>query len=63
MIKQLFLSLACMTMTAVYAQKTPVWQDPQVNQVNREARHASFFAFENEDLAKQGDKAKSGRFL
>ena len=63
MIKQLFLSMVCMTMTAVHAQKTPVWQDPQVNQVNREARHASFFAFENEDLAKQGDKAKSGRYL
>ena len=63
MIKQLFLSLACMAVTAGYAQKTPVWRDPQVNQVNREARHAHFFAFENQDLAQKGDKAKSARFL
>ena len=58
MIKQLFLSLACMAVTAGHAQKTPVWLDPQVNQVNREARHAHFFAFENQDLAQKGDKAK-----
>jgi len=63
MIKQLFLSLACMATLTVHAQKTPVWLDPQVNQVNREARHAHFFAYENEDLARQGDKTKSGRFL
>ena len=63
MIKQLFLSLACMAVTAGHAQKTPVWLDPQVNQVNREARHAHFFAFENQDLAQKGDKTKSARFL
>ena len=63
MIKQLFLSLACMAMMPVHAQKTSVWMDPEVNQVNREARHAHFFAYENEDLARKGDKAKSGRFL
>ncbi len=63
MIKQLLLSLACMAVTAGHAQKTPVWQDPTVNQVNREARHAHFFAFENQDLARKGDKAKSARFL
>ena len=63
MIKLLFLSLACMAVTAGHAQKTPVWLDPQVNQVNREARHAHFFAFENQDLAQKGDKTKSARFL
>ncbi len=52
-----------MAMVSAYAQKTPVWLDPQVNQVNREARHAHFFAFENQDLAQKGDKAKSARFL
>ena len=52
-----------MAMVSAHAQKTPVWQDPQVNQVNREARHAHFFAFENQDLAQKGDKAKSARFL
>ena len=63
MIKQLFLSMACMAVVTVYAQKAPSWQDPEVNQVNREARHAHFFAFEDEELARQGDKAKSGRYL
>ena len=63
MIKQLFLSLACVAVTAVYAQKTPVWLDPEVNQVNREARRAHFFGFENDDLARKGDKAQSGRYL
>ena len=63
MIKQLFLSMACMAVVTVNAQKAPSWQDPEVNQVNREARHAHFFAFEDEELARQGDKAKSGRYL
>ena len=62
MIKQFILSLACMAVTAVYAQKTPAWQDPQVNQVNREARRAHFFAFESAEKA-QGDKAQSQRYL
>ena len=63
MIKQLFLSLACMAMMPVHAQKTPAWLNPEVNQVNREARRAHFFAYENEDLARNGDKAQSQRFL
>ena len=63
MIKPLFLSMACMAVVTVNAQKAPSWQDPEVNQVNREARHAHFFAFEDEELARQGDKAKSGRYL
>ena len=53
MIKQLFLSFACLAVSSVYAQKSPVWLDPEVNQVNREVRHAHFFAFENEELARQ----------
>ena len=63
MIKQLLLSLTCLAVTSVYAQKQPVWQDPNVNQQNREQRHAYFFAFESEELAKQGDKTKSSRYL
>ena len=63
MIKRLFLSLTCLIVVSAYAQKAPVWQDPNVNQVNREVRCADFFAFESEDLAKQGDKTKSSRYL
>ena len=63
MIKQLLFSLACLTVLPVGAQKVPVWQDPTVNQQNREVRRADFFAYENEDLAKQGVKAQSARYL
>ena len=44
------------------AQKLPVWQDPGVNQQNREPRRAHFFAFESLDKA-MGDKSASARFL
>ena len=63
MIKHFLLSLTCLAVTPVFAQKAPVWQDPNVNQVNREVRRADFFAFESEELAKQGDKTKSARYL
>ena len=63
MIKQIMLSLTCLAMMPVCAQKVPVWQDPNVNQQNREVRRADFFAFENEDLAKKGDKTQSSRYL
>ena len=57
--------MMCMASMATYAQKktTPVWTDPAVNQVNREARRAAFFAFEDADKAKVNDKTKSDRYL
>ena len=64
MLKKLILSMALVaSATAIAADKTPVWCDPAVNQVNREARRADFFAFENADKAKAGDKTKSDRYL
>ena len=39
------------------------WMDPYVTRVNTLSPHASFFAFENEALAENGDKAKSSRFM
>ena len=63
MMRKLLLSFVCLaSATAIAADKTPVWKDPSVNQVNREARRAVFFAFENEEKAK-GDKSQSERFL
>jgi beta-galactosidase len=55
--------MACLTLTSAYAQKAPAWQDPSVNQVNREARRAHFFAFESESMAIKGDKQQSERYL
>ena len=61
--KKLLLAAMCVASVAVYAQKTPVWKDPAVNQVNREARRAAFFAFEDADKARVNDKTKSSRYL
>ncbi len=63
--KQLLSFLVCIfALTAQAAtEKTPVWKDPAVNQVNREPRRAAFFAFEDADKAKAGDKTKSSRYL
>ena len=49
--RRLLLAALCMAAVAAHAQKTPVWKDPAVNQVNREARRAAFFAFEDADKA------------
>ena len=53
---------SCFSISAIAADKTPVWLDPNVNQQNREPRRAHFFAFESLDMAK-GDKSASSRFL
>ena len=63
MLRKVFLSVALLTACSAFAEVAPCWRDPAVNQVNREARRASFFAFENADKAKAGDKTKSSRYL
>ena len=63
MLRKLILSMALVATTAAMAESKPYWLDPNVNQVNREVRRADFFAFENADKAKQGDKTKSARYL
>ena len=60
--KSKVLSLFLLLSLSASAQKLPVWQDPGVNQQNREPRRAHFFAFESADKA-QGDKSASARFL
>lgn len=50
------------------AQKTPVWCDPNVNEINRKMDVANYFAYESEALAQQSQtpkanpKAKSSRY-
>ena len=39
------------------------WHDMEVNNVNRQLVHTTFFAFEDEQLALRGDMTKSKRFL
>lgn len=65
MLKQLLLSLICAAsgVVTMSAKDTPVWQDPLVNQQNRSPRHAAFFAYESEQLAKANEKKQSSRYL
>ena len=63
MYKKFLFALSLMASLNAFADVKPVWQDPQVNQQNREARRADFFAFEDADKALAGDKSKSTRYL
>jgi len=49
--KYLLLTTAVLMLSAApaMADKAPEWCNPQINQQNRVARHANFFAFENEE--------------
>ena len=40
-----------------------VWQDEKITSINREPMHATYFAFENRELAAMGVKEHSSRFL
>lgn len=61
----LFMVMGCsMISTTAFAQpKSEYWRDPLINEENRMESHADFFAYENENLAKNNDKTKSSRFL
>ena len=61
--RKLLLAMTMMATVGAVAQQTPEWKNPQVNQMNREARRAQFFAFENGDKALANDKTKSSRYL
>lgn len=68
-IKNLLTATMLMSAMCVNAQKTPAWQDPAVNAINRLQNRADFFAFENEGLAikdkgaRANAKSQSKRFL
>ncbi len=62
--KNFLLSLFLMfTAVPALADETPEWLNPLMNQQNREARRANFFAYESEALARVGDKSRSSRYL
>mgnify|MGYP002622563207 FL=1 len=63
MLRKTFLSLVLLAAVNVLADVKPVWQDPAVNLQNREPRRAAFFAFEDAQKAKTGDKTRSDRYL
>ena len=60
------LMLLCLFVQVGKADNVPTyteWHDMSVNEINRLPVHASFFAYENEQLAMKGDKKQSGRYL
>ncbi|MBO6188763.1 MAG: beta-galactosidase [Prevotella sp.] len=61
--KHLLLMLLLAACTHVQAVDVPEWSNPLVNQQNREARRANFFAYESEALARKGQKSQSARYL
>ena len=59
--KRILLSAICFLSLQMFA--LPAWQDPQVNQKNREAARADYFAFESAEQAMLGDASASARYL
>ena len=60
--KNLFMSVIALSALSVSAQ-TPKWLDPGVNKENRLDNVSNYFAYETEQLAQQGKKESSSRFL
>ena len=67
--KKILLSVCALGALTGQAQKTPVWCDPNVNEINRKMDVAHYFAYESEALAQQSQspkvnaKAKSSRYM
>ena len=61
--KAILLIGAVIATLSMNAQKAKMWMDPEVNQENRKEARASYFAYENTDLAALNDKSKSARYL
>lgn len=56
----LFLAALSLVQSAALAQEPPAfWEDPARNAFGREPMHATFFAYENEALAAQGQPERS----
>ncbi|MBC9796169.1 glycoside hydrolase family 2 TIM barrel-domain containing protein [Sinomicrobium weinanense] len=51
------------SITAISQTLDPVWENPDVIEINKLPPRASFFAYENSTLAAQGKKEDSQRFL
>ena len=57
------LAVVALFLAAATGMGAEKWEDPSVNEENREARRANFFAFETEALAMGGVKEESERYM
>lgn len=56
--------LTAISFVAGYAQtEKPYWLNEKINEENREPMHASYFVYENEQLADQNDWRKSSNYI
>ncbi len=68
-VKTILLSVLAWGALTAQAQNTPVWCDPNVNEINRKMDVVHYFAYESEALAQQSQspkanaKAKSSRYM
>lgn len=68
-VKKLLTATMLMSAMCATAQKTPAYQDPALNAINRLQNRADYFAYENEGLAQKDKgpranaKAQSSRYL
>ena len=51
------ITMSALLLAGYGAQAQNYWQDPRVNEVNREPMHSSFFAYESKDAAAEACKA------
>lgn len=62
-IKQIICIIALSGSLSAAAQSFTEWQDPRVNEINRYPMHASYFAYENAEMAEAGVKENSLNFM
>ncbi len=63
--KYFLFTLLVMTMakSLVGQEITPFWLDERINEENREPMHASYFVFENEELALKNNWRLSNNYI
>ena len=53
----------CLLPAMGWAQSFGEWQDPALNEVNREPMHTAYFAYEDEEAALAGNRERSANYL
>ena len=60
--KLLITGLFSIVMALAVKAQSNEWLDPQINAVNRIAMHSNYFAYENMDVARKGQKELSANY-
>ncbi len=60
---KIFILIIALIPGMIQSQKFTEWQDPEVNQLNREDMHTSFFAYGSESEALEGEMSASDAYI